>query len=287
MGASTQPSELPNFDRLWNYADPATTEAGFRKILPAAQSSGNRQYLVELLTQIARAQGLQNHFDDANTTLDQAERLLRPEMQVARTRYLLKRGRVLNSAGQSDKSLSFFHQAAETARNCGAVGYEIDALHMLGIAEANPEDRLKWNLEAIDLTRRNPTQQGWLYALYNNTGETCLAMKNYHQALKQFQNLVDLDLKQGKEPDVYAIKDVGKCLRLLGRYDEAIEILRRVESKHNGFVNEQLAEALQAQGKSDEARRQFKHAYDLLSKDPDIARHEPEHLARLKKLAGD
>ena len=32
---------LPGFDKLWNYSDPAATEAKFREILPRAEAGGS------------------------------------------------------------------------------------------------------------------------------------------------------------------------------------------------------------------------------------------------------
>src|SRR4051794_32155876 len=47
---------LPDFDTLWDYAQPGETEERFRELLPAARASGDRNYHLQLLTQIARAQ---------------------------------------------------------------------------------------------------------------------------------------------------------------------------------------------------------------------------------------
>ncbi len=44
---------------LWNYNDPAATAIKFRNILPQAKISGEVGYTIELLTQIARTEGLQ------------------------------------------------------------------------------------------------------------------------------------------------------------------------------------------------------------------------------------
>src|SRR6185503_17006841 len=89
-------TELPDFDALWNYGDPAATEAQFQALLPAAGAAP--AYHAALLTQIARAQGLQRQFDAAHETLDAAERLIASNMTSARIRLLLERGRVYNSA---------------------------------------------------------------------------------------------------------------------------------------------------------------------------------------------
>jgi hypothetical protein len=51
-------SALPDFDRLWDYDHPEVSEQAFREILPLANSPDAEQYRLELLTQIARAQGL-------------------------------------------------------------------------------------------------------------------------------------------------------------------------------------------------------------------------------------
>src|SRR5688572_32291383 len=42
-------------------------------------------YLAELLTQIARTQGLQQKYVEADATLDEADRLINPDMKAARS----------------------------------------------------------------------------------------------------------------------------------------------------------------------------------------------------------
>ncbi|MBD3162635.1 MAG: hypothetical protein GF346_09720, partial [Candidatus Eisenbacteria bacterium] len=70
-----EPAPLAEFDKLWDYNDPATTEERFRDLLPQAYEGGDTSLLVQLLTQVARAQGLQRKFDDAHATLDRAQEL--------------------------------------------------------------------------------------------------------------------------------------------------------------------------------------------------------------------
>ena len=102
------PSDLPSFDALWNFDDPAGTEARFRELLPRARESSDPSYAAELLTQIARTQGLQQKFDQAHATLDQVDASLKPEMKVAKVRSLLERGRVLNSSRKARESVPIF-----------------------------------------------------------------------------------------------------------------------------------------------------------------------------------
>jgi hypothetical protein len=61
------PQSLPDFDSLWDYNNPYQTETRFREIL--LQFPEDDQRFLELLTQIARARGLQRKFDQAHQTL--------------------------------------------------------------------------------------------------------------------------------------------------------------------------------------------------------------------------
>jgi hypothetical protein len=163
--------DLPDFDALWNYDDPAATEARFRELLPRAQHGGNRSYHAQLLTQIARAQGLQRKFIDAHATLDTAQALLAPELSVARIRHQLERGRVFNSSQQAEQARPLFQAAWEHAQAEQQDFYAIDAAHMLAIV-APAEQQLAWNLRALALAEQSsqPRARTWLGSLYNNRG---------------------------------------------------------------------------------------------------------------------
>src|SRR5207245_7952234 len=69
-------SKLPDFDILWDYEHPGSTEGKFRELLPAAIDSLDISYLAELLTQIARAEAMQRKFQEAQKTLDRVEKAL-------------------------------------------------------------------------------------------------------------------------------------------------------------------------------------------------------------------
>ncbi len=137
---------LPDFDSIWDYANPDQTEIKFREIL--LQISANEPAHLELLTQIARAQGLQRKFDEAHQILDQVEKVLDENPSRAKVRYLLERGRVFNSSGHADEAQPFFEQALDLAKQLGEDFYEVDAIHMLAII-APPVSALTLNLRAI------------------------------------------------------------------------------------------------------------------------------------------
>src|SRR5260221_2415181 len=92
-------SELPEFETLWDYAEPAASEARFRQLLAETHARSEPADRAELLTQIARAQGLQRHFDTAHATLDAALALLRQDDRRAQAPCPLEPGRGFNSAG--------------------------------------------------------------------------------------------------------------------------------------------------------------------------------------------
>src|SRR5437762_3493884 len=102
---------LPDFDKLWDYGNPAETERRFRELLPVAEGSGNLAYLLELKTQLARTLGLQRKFEEAHLILDKVEPLLSPEMNRVRVRYLLERGRAFNSSKHPDEARPLFLEA--------------------------------------------------------------------------------------------------------------------------------------------------------------------------------
>jgi hypothetical protein len=135
-------SDPPDFDALWNYADPAESERAFIALLPAARSSGDAAYLGQLLTQVARAQGLRDKFDEARSTLDEVTDLT-GAAPLVRIRYLLERGRVFNSSGRADDSRPLFLDAWQLASAAGEEYHAADAAHMLGIVEPS-ERQLEW-----------------------------------------------------------------------------------------------------------------------------------------------
>ncbi len=281
-----------DFDQLWNYDDPAGTELKFRELLPAVAVDAGRH--VELLTQIARTQGLQRQFEAAHATLDEAERLLKPDLPRARVRLLLERGRVFNSARQPEQAVPLFLAAWETAQAAGEDGYAVDAAHMLGIA-APPEQRLDWNQQALALAERSaaPGARRWLGALYNNLGWTLHDQGAYAQALALFERaLAWRQTQAGQAREVRIARwCVARVLRSLGRLEEALAAQRAYAAElaeageaADGYGQEEIGECLLALGQAEAARPHFAAAYARLSQDPWLAAHEPERLARLQAL---
>jgi tetratricopeptide (TPR) repeat protein len=285
------PDDMANFDQLWDYDDPAATEQRFRELL-ARIPAGTPTYF-ELLTQIARAQGLQRNFDAAHRTLDTVKGALAAAGERVQIRYLLERGRVFNSAKQPESAQPLFLAAWERANSAGEDYDTIDAAHMLAIVEP-PEQSLSWNLQALELAEQTPDPRAkkWLGSLCNNIGWTFHDAGQYDQALALFEKALNHRETQGQEREARIARwCVARALRSLGRVTEALAIQQALleanerDGATDGYVFEELAECLLALGHPAEAQAYFARAYAELSGDPWLADNEPERLERLKTLA--
>ncbi|MBM3465245.1 MAG: tetratricopeptide repeat protein [Armatimonadetes bacterium] len=257
-------------------------------MLPAARASGNTAYLAELLTQIARTEGLQGRFDAAHRTLDEAEALITPEMKRARVRLLLERGRAFNSGGQVPKARPLFLEAWEIGRAAKEDGLAVDAAHMVAIVESG-DAALEWNLKALTLAQAStePRAQRWQASLYNNLGWTYHDRKQYTLALEMFEKAVlrrRINAQPREEREAWWC--LGRCLRSLGRLPEALEIQQRLTRfDQDGYVAEEMAECLLALGQGAKARPWFAKAHALLSADAWMVKNEAARLKRLQEMS--
>jgi tetratricopeptide (TPR) repeat protein len=281
---------LPDFDALWDYSHPDQTEARFCEIL--LQFPEDDPAFLELLTQIARAQGLQHKFDHAHQTLDQVERRLGEVASRQRVRYLLERGRVFNSSGNVEEARPLFEQALDLATRLSEDFYAVDALHMLAII-APPAQSLTLNQQAIKLAEssREERARNWLGSLYNNTGWSYHDMGEYSSALEIFEKAEAWQRSKGRVNETRIVAwCVARTLRSLGRTEEALsrQMVLKDEfdstGENDGYVFEEIGECLLALNRLEEAHPYFLKAHDRLIQDPWLVEKEPDRLARLKKL---
>ena len=285
-------TNLPDFDSLWDYSAPDKTETKFRELL--LQFPENELAHIELLTQIARTQGLQRKFDEAHQTLDEVEKQLDENPSRAKVRYLLERGRVFNSSMQVEESKPFFEQALDLAKTLGEDFYAVYAIHMLAII-ADPASALTLNLSAIQLAESSLEERArnLLGSLYNNMGWTYHDMGDYESALEIFQKAESFFRAKGNVDKLrIAAWTVARCLRSLNRLDEALykqlALYGEIESagEVDGFVYEEIGECLLALQRGEEAKPYFAKAFEVLSKDEWLVENERDRIMRLKQFGG-
>jgi len=104
-------------DALWDFDKPAVSEECFRtEVKKWPTGSAEAQ---EARTQIARTLALQRKFADAHALLDDIERTLALLPVHVRVRYLLKRGRTLNSSGSPQRAVPLRVLAGDLLRKVG------------------------------------------------------------------------------------------------------------------------------------------------------------------------
>lgn len=287
--------DTSELDDLWDYSDPAASEARFRQRLSELSTEADSAQLAETQTQLARSQGLQRHFDEAHATLDQVETRLTDMPARVQIRYALERGRVFNSSGQPERSVPLFESAWEQARAVGEDGLAVDAAHMLGIVEPG-EQGMAWNLKALELARTSeqPAAIRWQGPLYNNIGWSYFDAERYDDALGMFEQALAWQQANGSEKEIRIARwCIARDLRALGRIEEALARQQALFAAYqqsldeDGYVSEELGECLLALGRPAEARPHFQRAYALLSQDLWLPVSEPNRLGRLRQLSSE
>ncbi len=232
---TTDPSEL------WDFDDPAGSELRFRA---AAEIAEGADRLV-LLTQVARALGLQERYDEGHAVLDD---LAVDDPEVA-TRTALERGRLLRSAAEPEEARPHFEAAAVTALEAGLDALLVDALHMVAMV-APTEDQQRLNEEALAVARGSSDEaaRNWDASLLNNLGMTHADAGDWPAALAAFEEALAARERIGDEGRTRVSRwMVGWALRNLGRTDEAraVQTALKAELETAGmedpYVDEELA----------------------------------------------
>lgn len=275
---------MVDIEALWDFSDPEASEKRFRE---AILECTNELEEAEVRTQIARTFSLRKRFEECAAELDFAEQLMSPKSTRARVRLLLERGRRLNSSGHADESVAWFQQAVDMAAELDEVGLEIDAIHMLAIADIT--NALSWNLKAIakaeSVTDARATR--WRASLYNNVGWTYFDSGDTKTALAYFETAVPFREEMGNAENLAVAKwSVARTLRELGRTEEALAIVEALltASPEDRFNNQEVALCLTALGRPNDAKAYAKKAWEGHQDDPWFLENRAQIMAELEQL---
>lgn len=201
-------------DDLWDFDDPAGSEKRFS--VEETSASYTESERAELVTQRARALGLQQRFEDGHALLGS---LGDPADAAVRTRLALEAGRLLNSAGLPAEAVPEFETAVRTAESAGLLFLRIDALHMLAIADAARSD--EWAARAIELAlaATDDRTRRWLVSLYNNAGWSHTEAGRLSEALAAFVQAQEWADRVGTaQQRVWAREAVDECAAALAAH---------------------------------------------------------------------
>jgi tetratricopeptide (TPR) repeat protein len=252
---------------LWDFDDLDATERRLREQLEAEESEDGR---AEVLTQVARVEGLRGDFERADALVDDAA--ARAQSDVARARVDLERGRIRRSSGDRESARPLFESAHAGALAAGQSFMAADAAHMVALVAADRDGFVEWTNRGIALADTHEDASYWLGPLLNNLGWEHYEAGEYALALGAFERAL---AAREREPENEAALEiaryaVGKTLRALGRADEAIPLLETAVAwtaragNPDGWFHEELAEEYAAVGRTEDAREQARLAMPLL-----------------------
>ncbi|MGH3078588.1 MAG: hypothetical protein ACRDPZ_10430 [Gaiellaceae bacterium] len=275
---------------LWDFADLDASERRFRAALAEEPSPEGR---AEILTQLARVEGLRGNFEAGERLVQEAESEA-GDGAVAKVRIELERGRLYRSSGDPERALPLFESAFERALAADEGFLAGDAAHMAALAAPGREVYAAWTERGIALAESDDDATYWLGPLLNNLGWEHYEAGEHAEALGAFRRaLVAREAEpENPEPIALARYAVGKALRALGWSEKAVPLLEQAvawaegEGSPDGWYHEELALEYAALDRTREAAEQARLALPLLQEaDPEF--HEDgERAIRLRGLAG-
>lgn len=223
---------------LWDFSDPDGSEGRFRAAAQGRPSPEAEAWA----TQVARALGLQERYDEGHAVLD----TLDSDDPEVRCRIALERGRLRRSAGDPDAARPYFESAAELAP---ADSLRIDAWHMLALVLPRPEST-ELTHRALETARASsePAARAWEASLLNNLGMEHADAGDFTAALPVFEQALAVR-RPGDDAEATRVARwmVAWSLRNLGRTEEALRIQRELAAEleaaglDDPYVREELA----------------------------------------------
>jgi tetratricopeptide (TPR) repeat protein len=162
---------------LWDFDDLDATEARFRALR------------AEALTQLARVEGLRDHFEEGDRLLDELAGEADPRVRI---RVDLERGRLRRSSGDKESALPLFESAYASAREASEDWLAADAAHMCALAAPDREGFLEWTGRGIELAESSEAAAYWLGPLLNNLGWEHFDAGEHQQALEVFDRALEV-----------------------------------------------------------------------------------------------
>jgi tetratricopeptide (TPR) repeat protein len=202
---------------LWNFDDLDASDQRFRAQLDEEKSDAGQ---AEVLTQLARVQGLRDQFAEGDRIIDEAAVLAGPNV-IANIRIELERGRLRRSSGDVAAALPLFESAYDHAVESGELFLAADAAHMAALAAPDRAAMVAWTEKGMRIAEvsSDPQVYYWLGPLLNNLGSAYMDSREHEEALDCFQRALEVRKRYAETPQMieFAQESVAEALAALDR----------------------------------------------------------------------
>lgn len=250
-----EPSQDYSFEPLWISGIPSSIETAIQTAITLEENE-SLAWRAQIRTQLALTLALQQKFEEAHHSLDEAESLANsaadnepatefggsvslPVPQpatVTHTRIALERGRVFHQAGDLKNARIYFELAQQLGQKCSASFYVVDALHMLAIVSASHDEKLQWNEQALQFAAADPSERSrrWLGTLWNNKGQWLFECQLYAESLAAYERTLEHRISENYLPNIrFAQWTLARGYRLLNRFQEAIDVQQSLQRTYD------------------------------------------------------
>jgi tetratricopeptide (TPR) repeat protein len=308
--------KIEDFDTiLLEEKDPVKAQVKLERLLQKALDSKKWVWYGLIASQVALVKSMQQKFNEAYTTLDRAEVLLANNYVLAEIPLHFERGRVMYQEDlfvhgkviRFDEIYEKFRKSYLMSLSYKHDYDAINAAHMIAIIVPNHAQKISWNNLAIDLTLQTKDSKAamWLGPLYNNLGQNYFDAGKYEESLDIYQKALEF-FTQNKDVSRLRVAQwtIGRCLRMLGKIDEALVMQydtvkacnialsqKRLDMPESlfyltrGFMYEELAFLSQIKNNHNDLVMYARLALQDLKKDLMFSKTSPERIKKLESLA--
>lgn len=236
----------PSFDYIWQaLEDPADIEAALQSTYDDNHDQLTRSFLAQLLTQIARARGMQDKLREAQAALDKAK--WESSDKVAVIRMEVETARLRRVQGKDVEATTLLKKVYETAEGAPLDYFKADAAHILYLVEPDkgPKDAKTWEDAVLKIARDSVnvktrrwaavvlTDQGWKIF---NEGRAIEALPLFEEALEirkaaftySYNRHDGQPLLKTKQAYRVARWNLARVLREVGRYERAYKLQKEL-----------------------------------------------------------
>ncbi|AMB58163.1 tetratricopeptide repeat protein [Microterricola viridarii] len=226
LNSSPKTIDQTVLDQLWNFSDPQLSVERFRMASDDLEYSEEAR--AELATQLARALGLTGEYDDGDAVLN----AIQSDSPIVAARIALERGRLRVAEGVPEEAVPLFTKAARDAVAGGVTFLALDAVHMLALTDAGQEEQ--WAADGLELVASagQARTQRWGVALHNNLAWYLHDNGRAEEALPHFERALDFATSVGTAEQRFLARwAIARCLRTLGRTEEALQLQRALAAQ--------------------------------------------------------